>query len=71
VRGDWLHVRAIWNKFLTERDQAVLSSPGYAARQGFGKRAALLVIDVSRAFCGDRPQLIAPERPGLPSGRFR
>jgi maleamate amidohydrolase len=45
----------IWNKFLTERDKAVFSAAGYGARAGFGKRPALLVIDVSYAFTGDDP----------------
>jgi len=31
---------------------------GYGARMGFGKRPALLVIDVSWGFCGDRPEPI-------------
>jgi len=31
---------------------------GYGARAGFGSRPALLVIDVSYAFCGDRPEPI-------------
>jgi maleamate amidohydrolase len=48
----------IWNKFLTERDKAVFATSGYGARQGFGKRPALLVIDVNYAFCGDRPEPI-------------
>jgi nicotinamidase-related amidase len=45
----------IWNQFLTERDKAVFSAAGYGARAGFGKRPALLVIDVSYAFTGDKP----------------
>ena len=45
----------IWNAFLTERDKAVFSAAGYGARGGFGKRPALLVIDVSYAFTGDTP----------------
>ena len=48
----------IWNKFLTERDKAVFGTSGYGARQGFGKRPALLIIDVNYAFCGDRPEPI-------------
>jgi len=44
----------IWNKFLTERDKAVFAAAGYGARGGFGKRPALLVIDVNYAFCGDK-----------------
>jgi maleamate amidohydrolase len=48
----------IWNKFLTERDKEVFAYSGYGARGGFGKRPALLVIDVNYAFCGDKPEPI-------------
>jgi maleamate amidohydrolase len=48
----------IWNKFLTERDKAVFATSGYGARQGFGKRPALLIIDVNYAFCGEKPEPI-------------
>lgn len=48
----------IWNKFLTERDRAVFGAAGYGARGGFGKRPALLVIDVNWAFCGERKEPI-------------
>ena len=44
----------IWDKFLTERDKAVFAAGGFGARAGFGKRPALLVIDVNWAFCGER-----------------
>jgi maleamate amidohydrolase len=44
----------IWDKFLTERDKAVFELAGYGVRQGFGKRPALLIVDVNYAFCGDR-----------------
>ena len=48
----------IWDKFLTDRDKAVFSASGYGARGGFGKRPALLVIDVNWAFCGEKPEPI-------------
>ncbi|RAI37398.1 isochorismatase family protein [Rhodoplanes roseus] len=48
----------IWNKFLTERDKQVFAASGYGANGGFGKRPALLVIDVNWAFCGDKPEPI-------------
>ena len=48
----------IWNRFLTERDKAVLEASGYGVRGGFGKRPALLIIDVNWGFCGDRPEPI-------------
>ena len=49
----------IWDKFLTERDKAVFAAGGFGARAGFGKRPALLVIDVNWAFCGERPEPIS------------
>jgi maleamate amidohydrolase len=48
----------IWNQFLTERDKAVFAASGYGVRGGFGKRPALVIIDVNWAFCGDRPEPI-------------
>jgi nicotinamidase-related amidase len=48
----------IWDQFLTERDKQVFAAAGFAAPAGFGKRPALLVIDVSYAFCGDKPEPI-------------
>lgn len=48
----------IWDRFLTERDKQVFAASGYGARQGFGKRPALLVIDVSYAFVGEKPEPI-------------
>ncbi len=48
----------IWDKFLTERDKEVFKVSGYGARGGFGKRPALIVIDVNYAFCGDKPEPI-------------
>jgi maleamate amidohydrolase len=49
---------AIWNQFLTARDKQVLAASGLGMRQGFGKRPALLVVDVSYDFTGDRPEPI-------------
>jgi nicotinamidase-related amidase len=48
----------IWNRFLTERDKQVFDAAGYATRQGFGRRPAILVVDVNYNFCGDRPEPI-------------
>jgi maleamate amidohydrolase len=48
----------IWNQFLTDRDKQVFAAAGYGARAGFGKRPALLVIDVSWAFTGEEPEPI-------------
>jgi nicotinamidase-related amidase len=48
--------KRIWDDYLTERDRAVFRASGFGARGGFGKRPALLVIDVSYGFAGDRPE---------------
>lgn len=48
----------IWDKYLSERDQRVLSEGGFWQRAGFGHRPALLVIDVSYNFVGDKPEPI-------------
>jgi nicotinamidase-related amidase len=48
----------VWDKFLTEEDKAVFATSGYGTRGGFGERPALLIIDVSYNFCGDRPEPI-------------
>ena len=48
----------VWDKFLTERDKAVFAAGGFGALAGFGKRPALLVIDVNWLFCGDQPEPI-------------
>jgi maleamate amidohydrolase len=51
-------VARIWDRFLTERDRAVLATSGYGALAGFGKRPALLIVDVSYGFTGERPEPI-------------
>jgi len=48
----------IWNQFLTERDKKVFEVSGYGARGGFGKKPALLIIDVNYNFCGDKREPI-------------
>ncbi|HEV8014529.1 MAG TPA: isochorismatase family protein [Stellaceae bacterium] len=48
----------IWNKFLTERDKEFFAQKGFGAKAGFGKRPALLIIDVNYAFCGDKREPI-------------
>ncbi len=48
----------IWDKFLTERDKAVFAASGYGAIGGGGEKPALLIIDVSYNFCGDRREPI-------------
>jgi nicotinamidase-related amidase len=48
----------IWDRFLTDRDRRVFSTGGFGSCAGFGKHPALLVIDVSYNFCGDRREPI-------------
>ncbi|MBI3043541.1 MAG: isochorismatase family protein [Betaproteobacteria bacterium] len=48
----------VWNRFLTERDKQVFAAGGFGARQGYGKRPAVLVVDVNYFFCGDRREPI-------------
>ncbi len=48
----------IWDRFLTERDKAVLQAAGYGALGAWGERPALLIIDVNYAFCGEQPEPI-------------
>lgn len=48
----------IWEQFLTERDKQVIAAAGYGAPGGFGKRPALMIVDVSYGFTGDRPEPI-------------
>ncbi len=43
----------IWDQFLTERDKQVFAAAGYGALAAWGKRPALLVIDVNYAFVGE------------------
>lgn len=49
-------MRPVWDKFLSAQDMAVFEASGYGVRIGFGQRPALLVVDVSYGFTGDRPE---------------
>jgi len=48
--------KPIWDRFLTPRDREAFAAAGYAAPMGFGQRPALMIVDVSYNFCGDRPE---------------
>jgi maleamate amidohydrolase len=48
----------IWDAFLTQRDKQVFAASGYGASAGYGERPALLIIDASTNFTGERPQPI-------------
>lgn len=45
----------IWDKYLSEEDSAVFAASGFGSLAEWGKRPALLVIDVNYAFCDERP----------------
>ncbi len=47
-----------WDQFLTDRDKAVFAKAGYGMRQGFGNSPAVLVVDATYAFVGDRSEPI-------------
>ena len=47
-----------WDKYLTDEDRAVVELSGYASRGGLGAKPALLVVDATYGFCGDRPEPI-------------
>ena len=48
----------IWDKFLTERDKTVLAASGFGSLADWGKRPALIIIDVNYAFCDGKPMPI-------------
>ncbi len=49
---------AIWDDVLTETDREVFGAAGWGRRAGYGKRPAIMVIDVNYNFCGDRAEPI-------------
>jgi maleamate amidohydrolase len=56
LNDDGEQVERVWEKFLTAQDKAAFAASGYGVRIGFGKRPALLIVDVSYGFTGDRPE---------------
>lgn len=49
---------ADFDRYLTDRDKAVIALSGYGQEGAPGERPALLVIDVTYAFCGEKPEPI-------------
>lgn len=47
-----------WDGLLEEQDRQVAALSGYGRRAGYGARPALVVVDVTVNFCGDRPEPI-------------
>jgi len=48
----------VWDKFLTEEDKAVFKASGYGVVGEYGKKPAVLVVDVNYNFTGDRNEPI-------------
>jgi nicotinamidase-related amidase len=47
-----------WDSVITDTDRAVLAASGMGQRGGIGSRPCLLVVDITYAFTGDRPEPI-------------
>jgi nicotinamidase-related amidase len=47
-----------WEAIFPEADRAIYAKAGFQARQSFGERAALLIIDVVESFTGSRPEQV-------------
>jgi maleamate amidohydrolase len=47
----------IWDRFLTDRDRRVFELSGFGQRAGWGKKPALIIIDVTYAFAGEGDQV--------------
>jgi maleamate amidohydrolase len=52
-RDDHVERPRPWDAFLTEADRAVLAKGRFGRRMGFGRRAAVLVIDAQRYMVGE------------------
>jgi len=47
-----------WEKYLPEEDRKIYEKAGYSKKQPFGKKPALIVIDVVMSFTGTKPMPI-------------
>ena len=45
-----------WKSVVPERDRLILESADFGGRQPWGRRPALLIVDVVRSFTGSKPQ---------------
>jgi maleamate amidohydrolase len=45
-----------WDVYLTDRDRLVDEISGYGGTLGYGSRPAVLVVDTTNNFCGDKPE---------------
>ena len=49
---------AVWDDVLSDRDRQIFAAAGWGRRAGFGKRPAVMIIDVNYNFCGDKREPI-------------
>lgn len=49
-------MKRIWDDYLDEQDKVVYQGAGLGTRTGFGKNAAIIVVDVQYGFTGDSPE---------------
>jgi nicotinamidase-related amidase len=47
-----------WEKIVPDEDRVIYDNAGFGKRQSFGKRPALMVIDVVESFTGSKPQSV-------------
>ncbi|WP_329379434.1 isochorismatase family protein [Streptomyces sp. NBC_01716] len=48
----------VWADVLGKTDRTVFEAAGWGRRAGFGRRPALVIVDLNYNFCGDRPEPI-------------
>ena len=48
----------VWDDVITEKDKQVYEKAGYGRKGGLGKNPAILIIDVTIGFVGDKPEPI-------------
>ena len=48
----------VWDDVIPKEDREVYEKAGYGERQGFGKRPAVLIVDITYNFVGDKPEPI-------------
>ena len=55
--GAGLLAMAIWDDVISERDRPIYEASGFGGgRIGFGQKPAVVIIDVTYDFVGDKPE---------------
>jgi maleamate amidohydrolase len=49
---------AVWDDVIPKADKEVYEKAGYGERQGFGEKPAILIVDITYNFVGDKPEPI-------------